>query len=838
MKCKTLTYVSLFSSAGIGCFGLSSNGFNCVITNEILEKRLNIQRYNKKCKYDSGYICGDITQNNIKSMVLKEIEVYKEKESIDSIDVVIATPPCQGMSVANHKKNDLEITRNSLVVEAIEMVEIIQPKFFIFENVQAFMKTICFDNGIKKQISKSIEERLGKYYDYSWEVINFKSYGANSSRTRTLVIGVRKDLNNSISPIDFFPDYEPEKQLNKLIFKLPRFVEMGEIDPDDIYHNFKPYAKNMREWISGIPEGSSAYDNIDIKKIPHKVVNGELIPNVNKNGDKYKRQCWSKVAPCIHTRNDILSSQNTIHPEDDRVFSIRELMILMNIPKKFTWSNHCEPFLNSLSTIEKRLFLKKNELNIRQSIGEAIPTIIIDKIAANIKKYLMEISPSDKDIQKIIKECNLSDISNLKKFIETNKLHYSFNGLSKLAEISNSIRVKTGAYYTDKHILTIIFNNLPFIEKEQIHILEPSVGVGNFIPILIKKYSYCKSLIIDVIDIDSKSLEILEILLHKINIPSNVKINIINHDFILYKINIHYDLIVGNPPFLKLRNKDQLVSYQQITQDNIANNSAAFFLEKSYSFSDNVAMILPKYFLHNNDFSLAREITSNYEINKIIDFGESGFKGVLIETICVFVSIKSKRKNNIVECTSLSRNESNLISQLELCDPKYPNWLLYRNKFFNDISDKMTFRIFKCYRDRQITNEILNGQSGVWVIKSRNIINDGSGIEHIAGYDSFVIETKLHSLSISKYYGLDNVFLCPNMTYYPRVVKKPKNTIVNGSVAIFELNQDQNITSEELKYFSSSEFREFYSIARNYSTRSLNLDKNSIFYFGKKHKGD
>jgi DNA (cytosine-5)-methyltransferase 1 len=42
-----------------------------------------------------------------------------------------------------------------------------------------------------------------------------------------------------------------------------------------------------------------------------------------KNGDKYKRQYWNKVAPCIHTRNDILSSQNTVHPVDDRVFSIR-----------------------------------------------------------------------------------------------------------------------------------------------------------------------------------------------------------------------------------------------------------------------------------------------------------------------------------------------------------------------------------------------------------------------------------------------------------------------------------------------------------------------------------
>jgi DNA (cytosine-5)-methyltransferase 1 len=56
---------------------------------------------------------------------------------------------------------------------------------------------------------------------------------------------------------------------------------------------------------------------------------------VGSFGDKYKRQRWDKVAPCIHTANDCLASQNTIHPFDDRVFSIAELMEIMAIPKEF-----------------------------------------------------------------------------------------------------------------------------------------------------------------------------------------------------------------------------------------------------------------------------------------------------------------------------------------------------------------------------------------------------------------------------------------------------------------------------------------------------------------------
>ena len=55
-----LTYISLFSSAGVGCYGFKEAGFECIATNEILEKRLNIQKINHKCKYESGYILGDI----------------------------------------------------------------------------------------------------------------------------------------------------------------------------------------------------------------------------------------------------------------------------------------------------------------------------------------------------------------------------------------------------------------------------------------------------------------------------------------------------------------------------------------------------------------------------------------------------------------------------------------------------------------------------------------------------------------------------------------------------------------------------------------------------------
>ena len=39
----------------------------------------------------------------------------------------------------------------------------------------------------------------------------------------------------------------------------------------------------------------------------------------------------------------------------------------------------------------------------------------------------------------------------------------------------------------------------------------------------------------------------------------------------------------------------------------IADNISAFFLDKSIGLSNYVVLIMPKYFLHNSDFSMSRE---------------------------------------------------------------------------------------------------------------------------------------------------------------------------------------------------------------------------------------
>ena len=456
------TYISLFSSAGIGCYGFKLEGFDCIATNELIARRLEIQKFNNKCKYESGYICGDITDDATKSALYSQISFWRKNEGISRVDVVIATPPCQGMSVANHKKNENEIIRNSLVVESIKIIKQVNPRFFIFENVPAFMKTICTDiDGEHKSIAAAIENNLGQTYSYASRIINFKNYGACSSRQRTVVIGVSKDYADEVSPLELYPDLVNERTLREVIGDLKPLKEFGEIDENDIYHSFRPYPEHMRAWIADIKEGQSAFDNVDDNKKPHRVVDGKIVINQRKNADKYTRQYWDKVGPCIHTRNDQMASQNTVHPCDDRVFSIRELMLMMTVPYTFKWVETDIDVLNSLSTEQKRAFLKKEEIKIRQSLGEAVPTVIFQSIAQKIKSALKHPPLNTATINKLVSSNKLSEVDNLRDFIVNNPMNLSAITLGKIAELANTSRTDNAAFFTSKTLITEMMKALP-----------------------------------------------------------------------------------------------------------------------------------------------------------------------------------------------------------------------------------------------------------------------------------------------------------------------------------------------------------------------------------------
>ena len=827
---KPLTYISLFSSAGVGCFGFKQQGFECIATNEILTRRLKIQAFNNKCKYDTGYLDGDISSKEVKNKLFTEIEKWQTNHNISEPDVIIATPPCQGMSVANHKKND-ELGRNSLVVESIKITKKVNPKFFIFENVRAFLNTICTDtDGKDRSIEEAIKLNLGGNYNILFEIVNFKDCGANSSRTRTLVIGVRKDFQN-VSPYDVFPKKQTPKKLKNLFTGLPELKKMGEISETDIFHSFREYDLKMLPWIENLEEGQSAFQNEEESRIPHRIVDGKVVFNKNKNGDKYARWYWDKEGPCVHTRNDILSSQNTVHPSENRVFSIRELMLMMSIPETFKWSNTPNEKLNSMTSLEKKMFLKKEELNIRHCIGEAVPTGVFENIAKRIKETLNQKLLSLTEINNIIKKENLNKTENLVSFIKTQYNNFGLENIFQIAEYANSSRQENSAFFTRKDIAYSVVKDLPeFKGKKKIKILEPSVGIGNFIPLLVEKYRNKSEVTFDLVDIDNNSITVLKTILDKLKLPKKFKFNFINADFLTSLFNDKYDLVVGNPPYKKLTNNNEaLALYKFGAKNNETNNLFSFFIEKAISLGSFVSLIVPKSLINSPEFNITRDVLKEQNLLKICDYGEKGFKGVKIETISFLLETLAKKQSDNILIESYITKTIEEKNKSYLFSDKFPYWLIYRNEKFDEISEKIKFDIFQSFRDRQITKKITKEEGKFRVLKSRNIGNNE--VLELDNYDCYIND--MENLAVAKFLNRENVVMIPNLTYYPRASFLPKNTITDGSVALLTLKNGSRLpTEKDLEYYSTKEFEKFYRVARNYGTRSLNIDNNSVFFFG------
>lgn len=793
---KKPTYISLFSSAGVGCFGFKMAGFECISTCEFLPKRLAIQRVNNKCRFATGYVCGDINKNNVVEKIYSEVDMWKSKKILNGndVDVVIATPPCQGMSVANQKKCN-EMSRNSLVVKAIEIINKINPRIFIFENVKSFLKTNCIGiDGQEKSINDEINNELGKKYMYSSQILNFKNYGSNSSRTRTLVIGVRKDFLNNITPFDIFPSFSEAKPLKEVIKKFKKLTEMDEFDENNPLHHFKKYDPRMRKWIMNLKQGESAMDNNIPTERPHRIHNGKIVFTKAIFGDKYKRQLWNRPAPCIHTANDCLASQNTIHPVDDRVFSVAELMEMMSIPKKFRWD---DSDISKMSHEQKLQWLYKIEGNARKCIGEAVPTEVFHRIAKNIINVFSRQGDED------------------------------FFAKSLKFEKNNKRKEEDAAFFTTRINLAYTFNLLPDFKKDEISILEPSVGYGNFLIPLFKKYQNYKKVNLTLVDISSESIKILKNNLKKINVPDCFNITIINKDYLQCNFTTQFDLIIGNPPF-KSANVYEKEKFG-------FKNLLEIFWKISLSLSKTVILISPKLILFSPSYREFRKFMMLHNITNITDFGELGFKDVKIETL--IMKIENYKKNEKIEICSIPKKINIIQNKKYIFDKILPYWIIYRDTKFDTVYNKMRHDIFTISKNYEISNAKLSNKTknSVWVLRSKNISTKSREINHIRNYDRYANKDIITATKFYNFISTANkkLFLIPTLTYFPRVIEMPKEVFVNGSILVAQL-KDPNIIlrDKDLEFFYSDEFRTFYSIAFNYATRTLNIDNDTIKFFG------
>ena len=372
--------LSLFANIGVAEAYLEEIGFSVPVANELIKRRADLYQ---KIYPNSKMICGDITNN----------EIYKDiiKKSISAgVDIILATPPCQGMSTVGQLEEDDE--RNYLVLPVISAVKDINPQYALIENVPNFISTSIFYKGERRMLVDIIKSELGKDYFISIQLINTADYGVPQSRERMIILMTNKELKKEWTipskdeaiitmeeAIGWIPIIDPfvkdisKEEFNKIypLYEKRRkkalSISRWNIPPVHIYRQVKA--------MQYTPTGKSAFDNSP----EHRPIkeDGTFVKGYHNT---YSRQRWDAPAYTVTMDNRKISSQGNVHPgrligkdengedvySDARTLTLYELMRVMSLPDDWP------------------LPIDTNEAFVRRIIGEGIPPLFVKKLFSNI----------------------------------------------------------------------------------------------------------------------------------------------------------------------------------------------------------------------------------------------------------------------------------------------------------------------------------------------------------------------------------------------------------------------------------------------------------------------
>lgn len=121
-----------------------------------------------------------------------DLRFINGKEYRNRIDIFVGGSPCQSFSAIG-KRMGLEDTRGTLFYDYARLVNEIQPRVFIFENVPGMLN---HDSGKTWDVIKNTFMKLG--YKIYFEILNSVDFGIPQDRKRLFVIGFKnKDVSFS-----------------------------------------------------------------------------------------------------------------------------------------------------------------------------------------------------------------------------------------------------------------------------------------------------------------------------------------------------------------------------------------------------------------------------------------------------------------------------------------------------------------------------------------------------------------------------------------------------------------------------------------------------------------
>lgn len=342
--------IDIFCGAGGMSLGAQMAGIDITLAIDFNQSAIETFKYNHP--ETSNVLCESITKVNFSK--------YN-----DDYFILMGGPPCQGFSVSNTKTRNNENSNNSLFYEFIRAVKELQPKWFVFENVEGIT---LFQKGKVIDVLREEMTKLG--YKTVERVLTASDYGVPQNRNRFFMVGNRENIEFSF----------PEKQEGKISVQqalgdLPN-LENGSSNVELPYKRKKPseYAISMRKnSAKSLQNFVSKNKDYVIERYKHinQGENWQSIPKKMMENYKDLSNCHSGIyrrlkadLPSVVIAN--YRKNMLIHPFQNRGLSVREAARLQSFPDDFI-------FQGSL-------------MHKQQQIGNAVPPLLAKAIIEQIIK--------------------------------------------------------------------------------------------------------------------------------------------------------------------------------------------------------------------------------------------------------------------------------------------------------------------------------------------------------------------------------------------------------------------------------------------------------------------
>jgi len=373
-----LSVLDLFCGVGGFSLGATRAGFKLVGSIDWDKDAIEMHRINfpnsPHWRTDITKIAGDDIRN---------------KFDITRLDGIIGGPPCQGFSRMGHQRVD--DSRNDLFVKFFSLVEELQPRFFLAENVLGLL-----DAKNKPLVERALNIVRQDYIVLEPLILNASEHGVPTTRTRVFFFGYKRDMGGTISTDDILKGMRRSATITvaDALEGLPDKIR-EKISKSNMNGWRKLSKKNCRrgfyfDRIAGhVPEGVGDVTSILRLKRNDEVSGNQgtiHLPKVKKRWhglaqgkqDSISKARRLELNGFCHTiragtGRDMGSFQSLrpIHPTLDRVITPREAARLQSFPDWFQFDH--------------------TKWQSFRQIGNSVCPILAEKILASIKKR-MEVS--------------------------------------------------------------------------------------------------------------------------------------------------------------------------------------------------------------------------------------------------------------------------------------------------------------------------------------------------------------------------------------------------------------------------------------------------------------